>query len=197
MPTAQFLFSMVSLTTALIAQAGDTNMALSTAKPFRAGVNDHYGFTIPVNQAAPVVASATIEIQAPVERVWQVLTDIENWPEWQRAVTEATLRGSLAAGSEFIWRAGGLTFHSRLHTVVPNQVVGWTGKTMGVSAIHNWQLSHQNGVTTVAVSENLSGFLPWLLRKKFRRDLEAGMAKNLAELKAASEAGTQPSTTTP
>lgn len=175
------------LTVPMTAQEGDIKMSNPKSGSISTNTINKAQFNIPVNQEAPVVASASIEIVAPVEAVWKTLTDIENWPQWQEAVTEATLNGEMTAGAEFVWKAGGLTFHSRLHTIIPFQAVGWTGKTMGVSAIHNWRLTHQNGVTTVAVSENLSGLLPWLMRKKFRKDLQAGMSKNLAELKTWSE----------
>ena len=39
-----------------------------------------------INQAAPVVASGTIEIAAGPEVVWDLLADIERWPEWNADV---------------------------------------------------------------------------------------------------------------
>lgn len=176
------------LTVPMTAQERDISMSNPKSGSINTNTVSKAQFNIPVNQEAPVIAYSSIEIVAPVEAVWKTLTDIENWPVWQSAVSEATLLGDLASDTEFVWKAGGLTFHSQLHTVEPFQAVGWTGRTMGVSAIHNWQLSYQDGVTTVAVSENLSGFLPWLMRRKFRKDLQVGMSKNLAELKAAAEA---------
>ena len=31
--------------------------------------------------------STTIDVEAPVEQVWQVLRDVERWPEWAPTVT--------------------------------------------------------------------------------------------------------------
>jgi ribosome-associated toxin RatA of RatAB toxin-antitoxin module len=33
-------------------------------------------------------ASADAEIEAPIERVWEIVADIEGWPEWQATITE-------------------------------------------------------------------------------------------------------------
>jgi hypothetical protein len=143
---------------------------------------------IPVNPNAPVVERQQILVQAPPEAVWQVLADINHWPEWQSAISEAQLKGDLAEGTAFDWKAGGIPFKSVIHTARPGNSFGWTGKTFGASAIHNWQFEGAEGGTLVSVEESLQGFLPALLKGKFRKDLKKGMLENLLELKARAEA---------
>lgn len=141
-----------------------------------------------INPQAPVIERKEIEIKAPAVSVWKVLTDIERWPDWQENVKSAKLKRAVAEGTNFVWKAGGLTFHSQLHTVEPYQAFGWTGKIMGASAVHNWTLTDKGKTTLVKVEESLEGFFPSLMKKSFQKNLTAGMEKSLQELKLTSEA---------
>ena len=54
-----------------------------------------------VNLSAPVLAREEIRIDADVQTVWDVLSDIEHWPAWNKAVRSLTLHGSVAPGTSF------------------------------------------------------------------------------------------------
>jgi uncharacterized protein YndB with AHSA1/START domain len=141
-----------------------------------------------INNNAPVKCSKSITIQASSEKVWSIITNINDWARWQSDITNPNLKGDLKPGSTFDWKTGGASIHSTLHTVEPSKNFGWTGKTFGMYAIHNWQLSESNGQTIVTVDESMEGFLAGLLKKSFNKNLEKGMQKWLELLKSECEA---------
>ncbi len=138
-----------------------------------------------INENSPVVEKQQVFIPARPEIVWQIISNINQWPEWQLDVSQAELLGELEEGTTFKWKAGGIGFISELHTVNEHQAIGWTGKTFGAKAIHNWQFEGKDGGTMVYVEESLQGLFPRLLKKKFSTNLHEGMKKNLNELSSA------------
>lgn len=136
-----------------------------------------------INNNAPVKCSKTITINATSEKVWKVMTNINNWANWQTDISNPKLNGELKPNATFDWKTGGAKIHSTLHTVEPAKNFGWTGKTFGMMAIHNWTLTEKNGQTTVAVEESMEGFLAGLLKKSFNKNLKKGMQNWLDLLK--------------
>jgi len=134
---------------------------------------------IEVNRNAKAYAKEEMLIHAPVEKVYGLVSDINNWTEWQTAVTEAQLNGKFNEGTEFDWKANGMHIHSKIHTIRQNAKIGWTGKMFWIKAVHNWWFTAKGENTLVKVEESLSGFGSLLMKKS----LEEGMTKNLIELK--------------
>ena len=136
-----------------------------------------------INNNAPVKCSKTITINASSEKVWKVMTDINNWATWQTEISNPKLKGELKPNSTFVWKTGGAKINSTLHTVEPNKQFGWTGQTFGMFAIHNWTITEINGRTTVSADESMEGFFAKLLKKSFNKNLEKGMQHWLDLLK--------------
>ena len=136
-----------------------------------------------INNNAPVKCSKTITINASSEKVWAVMTDINNWSNWQTDISKPKLNGELKPNTKFEWKTGGAKIRSTLHTVEPFKNFGWTGKTFGMFAIHNWKLTDTNGQTEVSVDESMEGFLTKLFKKSFAKNLENGMQHWLNLLK--------------
>ena len=136
-----------------------------------------------INSNAPVKCSKSITINAGSEKVWAAITNINDWARWQTDISNPTLNGELKENTTFDWKTGGAKIHSTLHTVEPSKNFGWTGKTFGMFAIHNWKLTETNGQTTVTVDESMEGFLAGLLKKSFNKNLEKGMVRWLELLK--------------
>jgi uncharacterized protein YndB with AHSA1/START domain len=140
-----------------------------------------------INHQAPVQCSKTILIKAQPEKVWKILTDINHWADWQTDISQPQLKRELAPSATFVWKTGGAKITSTLHTVEPFSKFGWTGKTFGLYAIHNWSITEIDGQTQVAVEESMEGFLAGLLKKSFNKNLEKGMVHWLELLKKTSE----------
>lgn len=45
-----------------------------------------------------------VEIDAPIEKVWDVLTDPKTWPQWFPGIEEVTNVSSIAENSQFEWK---------------------------------------------------------------------------------------------
>ena len=136
-----------------------------------------------INNNAPVKCSKSITIDASSAKVWNVMTNINNWSSWQTDISKPALNGELKPGSTFDWKTGGARIHSTLHTVEPFQNFGWTGKSLGMLAIHNWTLNEIKDQTQVSVDESMEGFFAKLFKKSFNRNLENGMQNWLNLLK--------------
>ena len=136
---------------------------------------------------APVFSEGEISVAASAERVWDILADFENWPSWNAEINSVTLEGPMAPGTVFRWKAGSTKIVSTLREVDRPNRLSWTGRTMGIDAIHVWHFRPSNGGATVSMQESFSGLVAKLLRKKLQRDLVVTTANGLAALKAAAE----------
>jgi uncharacterized membrane protein len=52
-----------------------------------------------VDRAAPVLVHHEIDIEAPLERVWGLHTDVAGWREWQTEITDARIEGPFEPGA--------------------------------------------------------------------------------------------------
>jgi uncharacterized protein YndB with AHSA1/START domain len=136
---------------------------------------------------APVKGSQEIEIAAPPEIVWDVLTRFEDWPQWNPDVKSMSFDGPLAPGSEFRWKAGPGTIVSTLEQVEPPRHVSWRGRTMSIKALHEWRFEPRDGGTLVKTEESFSGLLARLFRGNLQKTLDKSLVEGLEHLKREAE----------
>ena len=142
-----------------------------------------------VNEHAPAVARGAIEVAAPPEIVWAVLTDVESWPSWNPEVKSASFEGPLTNGAQFRWKAGPGTITSTLQSVEPPRLIVWTGKTFGIKAIHVHRLEphRDTGSTIVKSEESWEGLLVRLVRRPMTKTLQKATDSGLRHLKTEAE----------
>lgn len=140
-----------------------------------------------IDRSAPATAAGELDIAASPEVVWDVISNIEAWPSWNPDVKTATLEGPLAVGSVFRWRAGGVSLTSTLGAVDPPSELSWTGRAMGIRAIHTFRFEPNDGGTLARSEESWAGLVPTLLRGSSRRTLDRGIGSVLRLLKDEAE----------
>jgi hypothetical protein len=136
-----------------------------------------------VNEQAPVVGASEIEIAAAPEAVWDVLVAIDRWPSWNPDVESVSMEGPVAEGSVFRWKAGPGTITSTIRRVEPPRLIAWTGKTLGIDAIHVYRLEPRDGGTFVRSEESYDGLVARLLRGSLRKTLDRTLRDGLHYLK--------------
>lgn len=145
--------------------------------------------TAQLNPEAPVRTTHTIRIQAPAERVYQLLSNVNQWTSWHPDLAYAHLNGPAEAGSTFDWSVSGLLpLHSTITTAEPGAAFGWSATTLGAFAVHNWTFASRDGFTDVTAAETMEGWLVSLLKPLMQPALDRGNARWLEYLREAAEA---------
>jgi uncharacterized protein YndB with AHSA1/START domain len=147
---------------------------------------------VEVNTNAPIVEGSEIEIDAPPETVWDVLTDLERWPSWNPDVKSMSFSGAIAEGSEFRWKAGPGTIVSTIRRVDRPRLIGWTGRTLGIDALHVYRLEPRDGKTFVSTEESYDGLTARVFRGPLRKTLKSALDSGLRQLKAEAERRSTP-----
>jgi uncharacterized protein YndB with AHSA1/START domain len=140
-----------------------------------------------INAQAPLVARKEIFIQASLDKVWGIQTNINSWKDWQPDIRRAQLDGALTPGSVFRWTTGGFAVTSTLQEVEPKRRVAWTGQAFGSSAKHIWAFRPQGDGTLVTTEESMEGWLILLLKPLMPRFLEKSLDVWLGSLKTKAE----------
>ena len=140
-----------------------------------------------IDRSAPVIVEKSVEIDAPPDAVWEVLVDVDSWPDWNPDVKSASLDGVFEEGSRFKWKSGPSTITSTIQRVHRPEIAGWTGTTLGARATHVWQLEPTAPGTRVTTRESMLGLVPRLFSGSMRRMLEKSLDAWLAEMSDAVE----------
>ena len=64
-----------------------------------------------------MIARHKIDINAPLETVWRLQTNVNDWPAWQTDITTAHLDGPFEPGNSFTWTSYGYTVTSTIYAV--------------------------------------------------------------------------------
>ena len=111
---------------------------------------------------------SSIDINAPVEKVWALIDKLEEWPQWMPSIKkiEKVSKGPLTVGSQLSVTAkvSGLmvTLLMTITEFVPERTVVMQGKALGTNLTRFYNLEPVNGKTKVTIGGDVSGALAWL-----------------------------------
>ena len=123
---------------------------------------------------------AVVTINAPVNRVWDVLADLNGYRSWNPFLT--FVAGSLAPQQEIAVTAKlgahSITYHPRIVAVQPNRRLAWQTTLLSSSILsgeHEFELDAlDQSHTRVIQSEHFRGILVGLLWNRFSPQLVQG-----------------------
>jgi carbon monoxide dehydrogenase subunit G len=114
---------------------------------------------------------SSIDINAPVEKVWALIDKLEEWSQWMPSIKKIARlsKEPLTVGSQLSVTAkvSRLTV-KLLMTItefVPERTVVMKGKALGTSLTRFYAMEPVNGKTKVTTGGEVSGALAWLARR--------------------------------
>jgi hypothetical protein len=132
----------------------------------------------PYHQVRSIVT--VVDIDAPGDRVWQVLTDLDGYRAWNPFLTSAS--GAIAPGSKITISAKvgkrTITFHPRVSAVEPRKKLVWVGRLFSSELFegeHQFDvIERDQSHTRVIQSEHFKGMLVAVLWSRFSPALVQG-----------------------
>jgi uncharacterized protein YndB with AHSA1/START domain len=135
--------------------------------------------------------SITVEIAAPPTRVWDVLSDVERWPQWTETVTSVRRsdQGPLRVGSRARISQPRIPETEYVVTALdPGRSFTWVASSPGVSTAAHHELEPvADTATRVRLSVTQSGWLGSVMGRFYRRLTERYLANEASGLKARCE----------
>jgi len=130
-----------------------------------------------------------ITINASKEKIWKILTDFENYPEWNSFIKSVT--GDVKVGNQIQIKLQGMTFKPIVFTFNENTELKWLGHLWFKGLFdgeHKFKLTDNgNGTTNFEQSENFSGILVKLFAKSLDKNTKNGFDQMNEELKLRAE----------
>ena len=138
-----------------------------------------------------MILTNTIEIAAPIERVWSLTEDIEQWPTITPTMTTIVRldNGPLRVGSTA--RVKQPRQRARVWTVTrfdPNETFAWQSRILGMPVVGSHSMaSRGDGSTTNTLTLEMSGVMALLLGRILASTLRQALATENAGFKQHAE----------
>jgi hypothetical protein len=135
-----------------------------------------------------------ITITATPEKVWEILTNFNEYPNWNPFIK--SIKGQAVVGKKIIARieppeAKEMTFKPKILTFVENKELSWLGHLLFPGLFdgkHKFELiDNGNGTTTFKQSEIFRGVLVPFFKKQLKNNTKNGFIEMNEKLKELAE----------
>lgn len=133
---------------------------------------------------------SSVHIHANPQQVWKVFSDFDSYAAWNPFIK--SISGKLEPGKSFRAEIGTMKFRPKLLRFEVGKEMTWIGRLLipGIfDGKHSFVLEEQNDGTTLFMqSEEFSGILVGMLRKRLDTEILQGFQAMNKELKLRAEA---------
>ena len=134
--------------------------------------------------------SIQIDIEAPPERVWKVMSDVERWHRWTTSITSIKLLDGrpLAVGSRALVRQPKLPPAKwQVTEFEEGRCFVWVSRGPGFSVVARHAVDGRMGGSRASLSMDYSGAVGWLMARLMRGLIERYISLEANGLKARCE----------
>lgn len=110
-----------------------------------------------INENASIRDSHSTIINADINKVWDILVNMEDWPNWMHDVKKVSVDGEPDEGTVFKWVQGRAHGTSQIQAFKKPYTLSWTSKARMVKRIYVWSLESDEGQTIATVSASFQG----------------------------------------
>jgi hypothetical protein len=125
-----------------------------------------------IDDQAPVKARSEITINAPVEKVWEVLINLPDWPRFDPSFSDVKLESTVSVGAHASFKLKGFPIQGVFAVVDFNRELTWVGKSLWTRAIDRHVLERTpDGSTRLVLEESFAGlFAPLMISSRRLRE---------------------------
>jgi len=142
-----------------------------------------------IDNEAPVLAHHEVRIQASLEKIWRLHTDVNAWTTWQTDITTASIEGAFEVGNSFRWSSYGLDVTSTIYAVTAHSRILWGGTGGGITGIHEWLFTETPDGVLITTNESFVGQPVEADAINMQTLLDASLVAWLDHMKGAAESG--------
>jgi uncharacterized membrane protein len=114
--------------------------------------------------------SVQVEVEAPIDLVWSLWSDLEQMPKWMKWIDQVTVPKDNPDISLWKLNTGGLefTWKSRIVKVIPNQIIQWQSidglPNQGAIRFYD---RHSSSIVKMTISYAIPGIIGKLMDNLF------------------------------